>query len=143
MNNIYNPISTYRIQFNKDFNFTQLEIISYLHKLGIKTLYASPIFEAVPGSMHGYDATNPNKINPEIGTEEQLREIVAELEQLGIKWLQDIVPNHLAYHENNKWLADVLDKKQQSKYADYFDINWKYPWLEKTKPAELQKIFYC
>ena len=68
---MFNPISTYRIQFHKDFPFRRLqEIIPYLQQLGVKTLYASPIFEATPGSTHGYDATNPLQINPEIGTEE-------------------------------------------------------------------------
>ncbi len=47
--NIYNPISTYRIQFHKNFNFTDFEkVIPYLHRLGIKTIYASPIMEASP-----------------------------------------------------------------------------------------------
>jgi maltooligosyltrehalose synthase len=64
-----NPIATYRLQFHSGFTFADFEqIISYLQKLGIKTVYASPIFEATPGSTHGYDALNPHHINPEIGT---------------------------------------------------------------------------
>lgn len=123
-----NLSSTYRIQFHKDFTFADLEkIIPYLHKLGIKTIYASPIFEATPGSMHGYDGTNPNKINPEIGTKEQLLAISAQLKEKGMFWLQDIVPNHLAFHENNKWLMDVVEKGQASAYAEFFDIDWEHP----------------
>lgn len=122
------PISTYRIQFNKDFTFTDLEkIIPYLHKLGVKTIYASPVFEAAPGSTHGYDGTDPNRINPEIGTEEQLQNISADLKQRNMYWLQDIVPNHLSFHENNKWLMDVLEKGKSSQYSSYFDIIWEQP----------------
>ena len=63
-----NPVSTYRIQFNKDFTFKDLEKDhTLLDDLGVKTIYASPVFEATPGSTHGYDGTDPNKINPEIG----------------------------------------------------------------------------
>jgi maltooligosyltrehalose synthase len=70
---MYKPTSTYRIQFHKNFNLKSLDhIIPYLVELGIGTLYASPIFEAVPGSTHGYDVVNPLKINPEIGTEAEL-----------------------------------------------------------------------
>jgi maltooligosyltrehalose synthase len=123
-----NPVSTYRIQFNKNFTFSDFEkIIPYLEKLGVKTIYASPIFTATPGSTHGYDGTDPNAINPEIGTEEQLRKISGELKKRNMFWLQDIVPNHLAYHENNNWLMDVLEKGKSSSFASYFDILWDHP----------------
>lgn len=125
---MYYPNTTYRIQFNKDFTLNDLaRIIPYLHDLGIKTIYASPIFEAVPGSTHGYDVTNPLRINPEIGTLEQLKEISNGLKSLGMGWLQDIVPNHMAFHHQNEWLMDVLEKGQASEYARFFDIDWQHP----------------
>ena len=125
---MYNPISTYRIQFHKGFIFSDFEkIIPYIAQLGIKTIYASPIFEAMPGSMHGYDVTNPLNINPEIGTLSQFRSISTELKKLGIGWIQDIVPNHMAFHPNNKWLMDVLENGPDSQYANFFDILWDSP----------------
>ena len=118
---MYNPVATYRIQFHKGFNFDDFEnIIPYLKELGVKTVYASPIFEATAGSQHGYDSINPHKINPEIGTEEQLKSIKGKLQQAGIGWLQDIVPNHMAFDSNNSILRDVLEKGLQSEYADFF-----------------------
>ncbi|MCX6212881.1 malto-oligosyltrehalose synthase, partial [Spirosoma sp.] len=123
-----NPVSTYRIQFHKDFTFRDFEqIIPYLDQLGVRTLYASPIFEAVPGSLHGYDSVNPQRINPEIGTETQLRAISRRLSQRGISWIQDIVPNHMAFDPHNQWLMDVLEKGQLSSYATFFDIDWQSP----------------
>ncbi len=120
-----NPVATYRIQFHKEFNFDQLkEILPYLKKLGIGTLYASPVFEAVPGSTHGYDGLNPHKINPEIGTIDQLRNISNDLRNDGIGWLQDIVPNHMGFHSKNEWLMDVLENGKESRYAKFFDIDW-------------------
>lgn len=122
---MHNPAATYRIQFNKDFTFKHLDtIIPYLQQLGIGTLYASPIFEATPGSTHGYDVVNPLRINPEIGTLKQLESISKKLKKLNISWLQDIVPNHMAYHANNQWLMDVLEKGRRSAHADFFDISW-------------------
>ena len=119
------PFSTYRIQFHAGFTFKDFDlIIPYLDKLGINTVYASPILEASPGSMHGYDTVNPHRINPEIGTIEELRIISKKLTNLGISWIQDIVPNHMAFHPNNIWLMDVLEKGQESVYAEFFDINW-------------------
>jgi malto-oligosyltrehalose synthase/4-alpha-glucanotransferase len=122
---MYNPVSTYRIQFQKEFSFEEFEkIIEYLQKLGISTIYASPIFESTPGSVHGYDVLDPHKINPEIGTIEQLENISQRLKEKQIGWLQDIVPNHMANHSSNKWLMDVLEKGRHSQYASFFDIIW-------------------
>lgn len=125
---MHNPVAIYRIQFNKDFTFKDLEhIIPYLHQLGVSTIYASPIFEATPGSTHGYDVVNPLHINPEIGTLKQLENISKTLKKLNIGWLQDIVPNHMAFHQNNSWLMDVLEKGKRSAYVDFFDIIWSAP----------------
>lgn len=116
------PSGTYRIQFNKNFNFQHFEqIIDYLCNLGIDTIYASPILQAVPGSVHGYDGTDVNAINPELGTLDQLAELKVRLTQLNIKWLQDIVPNHMAFHHENRWLMDVLEYGDLSPYSTYFD----------------------
>ncbi|RPD50571.1 malto-oligosyltrehalose synthase [Paracnuella aquatica] len=122
---MYNPKSTYRIQFHKDFTLAHLEqVYDYLRQLGVGTIYASPIFEAVPGSTHGYDSTNPLRINPEVGTIEQLRKISARLQKDDIGWLQDIVPNHMAFDVRNPWLFDVLEKGKRSRYNHFFDITW-------------------
>lgn len=118
-----NPIATYRLQFHKNFTFNDLDrIIPYLKELGVSTIYASPVFEATIGSTHGYDSVNPHQINPEIGTLEQLKTIRKSLKHQGIYWLQDIVPNHMAYSPENTWLMDVLEKGPLSVYEKVFDL---------------------
>ena len=117
-----NPITTYRVQLNASFTLTHLEaILPYLKALGIKTIYASPITEATPGSEHGYDGVDPLRIAPDLGTRADLERIAAWLHQNDMYWLQDIVPNHMAFHPNNAWLTDVLEKGPLSRYARYFD----------------------
>lgn len=125
----YNPpTATYRLQLHAGFTFEALkDILDYLHMLGISTVYASPIFTATPGSMHGYDVTEPHQINPAIGTIEQLREIKKILQQKGMTWLQDIVPNHMAFHLSNARLYDVMERGPLSPYYEYFDIDWQHP----------------
>jgi (1->4)-alpha-D-glucan 1-alpha-D-glucosylmutase len=121
---MYNPISTYRLQFHKDFTFQQLDtLLPYLQKLGVTTIYASPIFAAVPDSVHGYDGVDPNRINPEIGTESELRAINHQLQLADMGWLQDIVPNHMAYYFTNQWLMDILEKGPLSRFASFFDTS--------------------
>lgn len=122
---MFKLLSTYRIQFHSEFTFAELKrILPYLKTIGIKTIYASPIFQAVHGSTHGYDCTNPNVINPEIGRQEQLEELLREVKAAGMYWLQDIVPNHMAFHVANPWIADVLRHGKHSSFAQYFDIDW-------------------
>src|ERR1700748_3784049 len=121
---MYKPGATYRIQFHKDFNFADFQkIIPYLYSLGIKTIYASPVFRAVKGSAHGYDGVDPNIINPEIGTLEQFRAIAAQLKKYGMGWLQDFVPNHMAFSTENAWLCDFMEKGKMSEYDIFFDKN--------------------
>lgn len=124
----YIPSSTYRLQVSHSFTFEQVKaIIPYLHELGIGTIYSAPFFSSRPGSEHGYDVTAPYQVNPEIGTKEELRQIAGELKQRGMGWLQDIVPNHMAYHPDNVWLMDVLEKGPQSHFYTFFDIDFHHP----------------
>ncbi len=123
---MFNPTATYRLQFHKDFTFKDFEkILPYLKDMGVSTIYASPIFHSTPGSTHGYDTLNPLAINPEIGLDEDLRRISRKLSEENIEWLQDIVPNHMAFDPRNPWLNDVLEKGQKSLYASFFDIDWQ------------------
>lgn len=125
---MYFPSSTYRIQLNSNYTLSQLKnIIGYLNKLGISTIYAAPITTAMKGSTHGYDVCDPDVLNNEIGTEKELEEIAEQLNEYGMGWLQDIVPNHMAFLTNNKRLTDVLERGEKSPYYNYFDINWKHP----------------
>ncbi len=96
-------------------------------QLGIGAIYASPVFAAVPGSNHGYNITNPLVFNKEIGSEDEFEEIFKILQPNKIGWIQDIVPNHMAFHPDNRWLMDVLEKGRLSAYSGYFDIDWEHP----------------
>lgn len=123
------PIATYRIQFNPGFMFdSAAEILSYLKKLGISHIYASPILKTVKGSQHGYDVVDPTGINPELGGIEKFNLLIEKLKECNLAWIQDIVPNHMAYNSQNLYLMDVLEKGTHSKYRDYFDIEWDHPY---------------
>lgn len=125
---VYIPSATYRLQTSPNFKLSDIKAqIPYLHELGVSTIYSAPFFCARPGSEHGYDVTAPYDINPEVGTKQELQEIALELRQRGMGWLQDIVPNHMAYHPDNVWLMDVLEKGPQSYFYTFFDIDFHHP----------------
>lgn len=122
------PTATYRIQFNPSFGFRAAEqIVPYLAELGISDLYASPIFKARKGSLHGYDVVDPNEINPELGTRGDLESLSEALNRHQMGWIQDIVPNHMAFCYENSMLMDVLENGEDSPYFHFFDIDWDHP----------------
>ncbi|MDR3617347.1 MAG: malto-oligosyltrehalose synthase [Candidatus Obscuribacterales bacterium] len=119
------PQSTYRFQFNKEFKFTAaIELVPYLAQLGVTHCYSSPFMKARPGSMHGYDIIDHKKINPEIGTPEELDQLVAKLKEYNLGLILDIVPNHMGIGMANRWWMDVLENGPASIFAEYFDIDW-------------------
>ncbi|HVF89814.1 MAG TPA: malto-oligosyltrehalose synthase, partial [Blastocatellia bacterium] len=121
------PAATYRLQFNSSFDFEAARsIVSYLSELGISTVYASPIFKARAGSAHGYDVVDPNRINPEIGTREDFEALIESIRGRGMGWLQDFVPNHMAYTSENRMLMDLFEKGPGSPYFDFFDVVWDH-----------------
>lgn len=130
------PSSTYRIQFNPQFTFNHLtSILDYLEDLGITTIYASPLLQPARGSSHGYDGINPAALNPELGTMEDLEKLADAIRKKGMSWIQDIVPNHLAFDTNNRWLNDVLERGINSSYAGHFDIDWEHPFYHRKLMA--------
>ncbi|MFP3866833.1 MAG: malto-oligosyltrehalose synthase [Desulfobacteraceae bacterium] len=121
------PRATYRLQFNPAFNFSQArQITSYLADLGISDIYASPIFKARKGSLHGYDVVDFNKLNPELGSETDFQDLVTEIKRLGLGWVQDLVPNHMAYDGENPMLMDIFENGPRSTFYNFFDIDWKH-----------------
>ncbi len=120
------PRATYRLQFNADFTFRDAtDLVLYLAELGVGDLYASPYMKARPGSTHGYDITDHNALNPEIGTEEEHEAMISALHEHGMGHLLDIVPNHMGAGSDNAWWLDVLENGPASAYARFFDVDWK------------------
>ena len=121
------PRATYRIQFNEHFRLADaLALVPYFHELGISHIYASPLFQAAAHSVHGYDVCDFGKLNPEIGTEEDLQKLVAALREFEMGLVLDIVPNHMGIAtQENLWWQDVLKYGRASQFAGHFDIQWE------------------
>jgi (1->4)-alpha-D-glucan 1-alpha-D-glucosylmutase len=120
------PRATCRLQLHRDFPFdAAIEIVPYLARLGVSHVYASPILSARPGSTHGYDTIDPGVINPELGGRAGLDRLSEALRAHELGLIIDIVPNHMAAVAENPWWWDVLRTGRDSRYADYFDIEWE------------------
>lgn len=117
--------ATYRVQMNHSFTFAHARAqIGYLARLGVSHLYCSPIVAARKGSMHGYDVVDPTRVNPELGTEADLRALSEDLHARAMGLIVDIVPNHMGIGAENPYWDDVLTHGERSRYARWFDIEW-------------------
>ena len=123
------PGATYRLQLNSSFTFADAAAtIPYLDSLGVTDCYLSPILAAQPGSLHGYDVTDPSRLNPELGGLESFLDLGRTLARHGMRIVLDIVPNHMCISDpGNLWWQDVLENGPSSPHARYFDIDWRPP----------------
>jgi (1->4)-alpha-D-glucan 1-alpha-D-glucosylmutase len=120
------PISTYRLQVHGGFPLTAArDVVPYLQRLGVGAVYTSPYFAAEPGSTHGYDVTNHNELNPELGGEAAHTAFTDAVRDAGMQHVVDFVPNHMGISTatNPRWW-DVLAHGPDSRSAHFFDIDW-------------------
>ena len=119
------PTSTYRLQLHANFTFDDAaNVVAYLKSLGVSHVYCSPYLQAAPGSMHGYDVVDHQRVNEELGGEEGHQRFCDRLAELGLGQVLDIVPNHMATGPRNQNWWDVLENGPSSRFATWFDIDW-------------------
>lgn len=92
------------------------ENLDYIAGLGFNCLYLNPIFTA--GEYHKYDLLDYFHVSPNLGTDEDFRELVEQAHRLGLRVIIDGVFNHCSWH----FFAfdDVVCKGEASRYQDWF-----------------------
>ncbi|HEY4339692.1 MAG TPA: malto-oligosyltrehalose synthase [Steroidobacteraceae bacterium] len=116
-------VATYRLQLHRGFTLADAEeVLPYLASLGISHVYLSPCLQAASGSQHGYDVIDPRHVSHDLGGDEAWTHFVAAAHANSLGILLDIVPNHMAASEQNRWWDDVLAHGPFSEYSQYFDI---------------------
>ena len=118
--------ATYRLQLHAGFGFDQARaVLDYLSELGVSHAYVSPCLTAASGSTHGYDVTDPSRVNEELGGHRARDAFASALRDRGMGQIVDIVPNHMAASAaENPWWRDLLENGIQSRYARHFDVEW-------------------
>ena len=135
------PVATYRLQLGQRFTFADAAaLIPWLNELGISHLYCSPYLRARQGSPHGYDVTDHNAFQPEIGDAAGFERLVAALQNRGMGHIMDLVSNHMGVGaDDNAWWLDILEHGPASPRARYFDIDWQ-PVLRRLRGKVLLPI---
>jgi (1->4)-alpha-D-glucan 1-alpha-D-glucosylmutase len=125
------PRATYRLQLSSEFGFADARaLIPYLRDLGVSHLYLSPSLQARPGSTHGYDVIDPTRISEDLGGEDAFRALVADAHAAGLGVVLDIVPNHMATDEGNRYWTDPELRRRffdvdpaSGRHRRFFDID--------------------
>ena len=69
--------------------------LEYIHALGYKAIWISPVFQNRTNSYHGYGAIDFTLLDQRLGTVEDFRAMVTKAHSLGLYVIVDIVVNHL------------------------------------------------
>ncbi|WP_067780591.1 malto-oligosyltrehalose synthase [Actinomyces vulturis] len=127
------PVTMYRLQLNADFTCADAQkVLPYLTALGITDIYLSPVLQAAPGSMHGYDVVDHSRISESIGGRKALEALCDDAHKRGLGVVVDIVPNHMAVPTpawHNRALWSVMRLGPESPYANWFDLSLDEPLL--------------
>lgn len=88
-----------------------------LKGLGINTIWVQPV--TIPSSTgQGYDVVDYFEVNPDLGTEEDLHQLVDSAKNLGMRVLFDVVLNHTSIE--HPYARDVIQNGTESEYYDYY-----------------------
>ncbi len=123
--------ATYRLQLTPDYGFAFARgLVPYLAQLGVSHLYLSPSLQARKGSTHGYDVCDPSHLSEELGGEEAFRALAAAAHEAGLGIVLDVVPNHMAASDENRYWADPELRRRffdvddlSGRWRRFFDID--------------------
>lgn len=93
-----------------------IQRLDHLEWLGVDGIWLNPTMPS-PNDDWGYDVSDYRDVHPELGTLEDLDELVKEAERRDIKILLDLVPNHTS--SSHPWFVDACSSRS-SRYRDWY-----------------------
>ena len=96
-----------------------LDWVDHIKKTGADTVLLNPVFDS---DRHGYDTRDYFKVDPRLGTNEDLARVCRAFHDAGLRVMLDGVFNHVG---RGFWaFRDVQEKKWDSPYKDWFHISF-------------------
>ncbi|HEX5618554.1 MAG TPA: alpha-amylase family glycosyl hydrolase [Solirubrobacteraceae bacterium] len=109
--------------------------LDHLEWLGIDGIWLNPTMPS-PNDDWGYDVADYCAVHPDLGTLEDLDELVAEAGKRGIRVLLDLVPNHTS--DRHAWFQDALTGRDAAHREHYV---WADPGADGGPPNNWVSVF--
>lgn len=108
--------------------------LDYLEEAGVNYVHFMPLLESPAGrSDGGYAVANFRKVQPSLGTMEDLSEVTEECHKRGMSCCLDFVMNHTS--EDHEWARSAREGNPVDRARYFFYDNWDIPnEFEKTVP---------
>lgn len=95
------------------------DAIPYFRELGLTYLHLMPLFESPEGNSDGgYAVSSYRRVNPKLGTMQELAELAAELRRAGISLVVDFIFNHTS--NEHRWAKKAI--AGDAGYEDFYLI---------------------
>ena len=109
--------------------------LDYLAELGIDVIWLSPVYQS-PMDDNGYDISDYQAIAPEFGTMDDMRLLIQQAKQRGIRIVMDLVVNHTS--DEHPWFVEAK-QSPDSKYRDFYI--WRDSNSDGTPPSDIGSLF--
>jgi len=108
--------------------------LDYIAECGVNYLHLMPLLESPEGrSDGGYAVSDFRKVQPELGTMEDLAEVAADCHERGIAVCLDFVMNHTS--EDHEWARRAKAGEEEFQHRYFFYDDWSIPnWYNETMP---------
>ena len=111
-----------RLDFQGGDLYGVIDKLDYIESLGVNILYLNPIF--LSGSTHKYDSWDHFKVDPTLGGDDGLRDLISNCHDRNIKVILDCSLNHV--HPRHFAFQDIVKNGENSEYKNWFTI-FDYP----------------
>ncbi|MCR5474004.1 MAG: alpha-amylase family protein [Lachnospiraceae bacterium] len=110
------------------------EHLSYLKETGVNYIHLMPLLQSPEGrSDGGYAVSDFRKVDPGLGTMEDLEDLADECHESGISLCLDFVMNHTS--EDHEWAKRAANGEKEYQDRYFFYDNWDIPAkMEETIP---------
>ena len=111
-----------RLDFQGGDLYGVIQNLDHIESLGVNIIYLNPIFLST--STHKYDSWDHFKVDPTLGGDDALRELIKECHNRDMKIILDCSLNHV--HPRHFGFQDLVKNGEKSKYKDWFTV-FDYP----------------
>jgi alpha-amylase len=118
------------------------EKLDYIQSLGVNAIWLMPIHPSP--SYHGYDVTDYYAVNPDYGTMDDFKNLLAEAHKRDIRIIIDLVLNHTS--SQHPWFKSA-NSDQNSPYRNWYiwsetDPGYQGPWGESVWHSSTSGFYY-